>query len=189
VAASWQAGGAVQCFRENQGKEMVENKPFPINAIHVLRTAQQINVQLSAMADQKASILMGATFVIFAITVGQAHGSTPPLPLLILGAAAFLAAVCAVLAVLPATRAGRGERPVNLLFFGSFTELGEEEYLDRLMATLGNDEESYRAMALDMYQNGLVLARKKYRMLGCAYRIFLVGMTVSLIAFIAERVI
>jgi hypothetical protein len=78
VAAAWQAGGAVQCFRRSQGKEMAENKPFPVNAIHVLRTAQQINVQLSAMADQKAIILIGANYVIFAITVGQAHGSNPP---------------------------------------------------------------------------------------------------------------
>jgi hypothetical protein len=44
-------------------------------------------------------------------------------------------------------------------------------------------------MALDMYQNGRVLARKKYRMLGFAYRIFLVGMTVSLIVFAAERLV
>ena len=43
---------------------MADDKPFPANAIHVVRTAQTINVQLSAMADQKASILMGATFVI-----------------------------------------------------------------------------------------------------------------------------
>ena len=54
---------------------MPEQPPFPPNAIHVVRTAQQIHVQLSAMADQKASILMGATFVIFTITIGQAHGT------------------------------------------------------------------------------------------------------------------
>src|SRR5206468_4662885 len=90
-----------------KGEEMADDKAFPVNAIHVVRTAQQINVQLSAMADQKASILMGATFVIFTIAIGQAHGAMPPLPLLILGAAAFLAAVCAVLAIVPATNLRR----------------------------------------------------------------------------------
>jgi hypothetical protein len=168
---------------------MADDKGFPVNAIHVVRTAQQINVQLSAMADQKASILMGATFVIFTITVSQAHGATPPLPLLILGAAAFLSAVCAVLAIVPATGLKRREGRINLLFFGSFTTLEEEEFLDRLVATLRDEEQCYRAMALDMYQNGLVLARKKYRMLGYAYRIFLVGMTASVIAFVAERLV
>src|SRR3546814_10075580 len=80
-------------------------------------SAQQIHVQLSAMADTKASILMGATFVIFTITIGQAHGSAAPLPLLILGAAAFVSAVCAVLAILPSTRPPE-HGPLNLLFFG-----------------------------------------------------------------------
>jgi hypothetical protein len=173
----------------DEGEEMAERKIFPANAIHVVRTAQTINLQLSAMADQKASILMGATFVIFTITIGQAHGTTPPLPLLILGAAAFLAAVCAVLAIVPATNLRRRQGPVNLLFFGSFTSLDEDEYLDRITDLLQDEETFYRAMARDMYQNGQVLARKKYRMLGYAYRIFLLGMSASLIAFVAERLI
>jgi hypothetical protein len=78
-------------------------KVFPANAIHMVRTTQQIHVQLSAMADHKASILMGATFVIFTITIGQARAASPPIALLILGAAAFFSAVFAVLAILPAT--------------------------------------------------------------------------------------
>ena len=60
---------------------------FPPNAVHLVRTVQQSHVQLSAMADQKASILMGATFVIFTITIGQARGGEAPVALLILGGA------------------------------------------------------------------------------------------------------
>jgi hypothetical protein len=166
---------------------MAEDKPFPANSIHVIRTAQTINVQLSAMADQKASILMGATFVIFTITIGQSHGAIPPLPLLILGGAAFAAAVCAVLAIIPAVGLGRRRGRVNLLFFGSFAALEEEEFVSALIEKMRDEEDFYRLMARDMYQNGCVLARKKYRLLGYAYRIFLVGMTASLIAFVAER--
>jgi hypothetical protein len=166
---------------------MADDKPFPTNTIHVIRTAQTINVQLSAMADQKASILMGATFVVFTIAVGQSHGAMPPLPLLILGGAAFLAAVCAVLAVIPAIGWKRGAG-ANLLFFGDFANLEEADYVERMVGLLHDEEEGYRAMARDMHRNGRVLARKKYRMLGFAYRIFLLGMTASLIAFVAERV-
>jgi Family of unknown function (DUF5706) len=158
---------------------------FPPNAIHLVRTAQQIHVQLSAMADHKASILMGATFVIFTITIGQARGLEAPLPLLILGASAFFSAVFAVLAILPATHYKKGG-PINLLFFGSFTQLSEDEYLDRLMERLRGDEEIYRTMARDIFQNGQVLERKKYRLLGYAYRIFLVGLTASFIAFVIQ---
>ena len=158
---------------------------YPQNAVHLTRTAVLTQVQLSAMADQKASILMGAAFVIFTIAIGHSDGRSAPLPLLILGAAAFLSAVCAVLAILPAVRYAR-RAPLNLMFFGSFTQLGEEEYIERLVAQLGSEDTIYRTMARDIYQNGTVLAHKKYRLLGWAYRIFLVGLTASLGAFIVQ---
>ncbi len=168
-------------------EQPAEKKVFPPNAIHLVRTTQQIHVQLSAMADHKASILMGATFVIFTITIGQARQASPPIPLLILGAAAFFSAVFAVLAILPATHYRR-VGPINLLFFGSFTRLNQEEYLDAVVDQLGADETIYRTMARDIYQNGLVLERKKYRMLGYAYRIFLAGLTASFLAFLVETI-
>jgi hypothetical protein len=64
----------------------------------------------------------------------------------------------------------------------------EAAFVDSLTALMRDDEASYRAMARDLYQNGLVLARKKYRLLGWAYRIFLAGMTGALIAFVAQHV-
>jgi hypothetical protein len=154
------------------------------NAAHLVRTTQQIHVQLSQMADQKASILMGATFVIFTITIGQAHNGHATLPMLILGGFAFFSAIFAILAVLPASRV-KGAGPVNLLFFGSFTQLDEADYVDRVMDVLGADETVYRTMARDIYQNGAVLAHKKYRLLGYAYRILLTGLVSSGLAFVA----
>ena len=162
-----------------------EQRRFSSNAIHTVRTAQQIHVHLSAMADHKASILMGATFVIFTITIGQARSEYLPPALLILGGAAFFSAVFAVLAILPAThyrRLGTG----NLLFFGSFTNMPEEEFTEALLDRLTADESLYRTMLHDLYQNGVVLERKKYRLLGYAYRIFLAGLTLSFIVFIVE---
>ncbi|MDP8994474.1 MAG: DUF5706 domain-containing protein [Pseudomonadota bacterium] len=158
---------------------------YPPNAIHMMRTTQLAHFQLSAMADHKASILMGATFVIFTITVGQARGADAPLPLLILGAFAFLSAICAVLSVLPATRRRKGDR-LNLLFFGSFTELDEEHFVDAITERLASDDSIYRTMARDIYQNGCVLQHKKYRLLGWSYRVFLVGLVASAAAFVLE---
>lgn len=179
----------MQMSRERGGANVADQTHkrtgFSPNAIHLVRTAQQIHVQLSAMADHKASILMGATFVIFTITIGQARSAATPLPLLVLGAAAFFSAVFAVLAVLPATRYRKGG-PVNLLFFGSFTQIGEEEYLEQLLERLHGDEDIFRTMARDIFQNGLVLERKKYRLLGYGYRIFLVGLTLSFATFVVQ---
>ncbi|HEY1146323.1 MAG TPA: Pycsar system effector family protein [Allosphingosinicella sp.] len=169
---------------------MQDEKPvaYSPNAIHLVRTSIQTHVHLSAMADHKASILMGAAFVIFTITIGQANGKSVPLPLLILGASAIFSAVCAVLAIVPATSYSR-PGGLNLLFFGSFTQLDEADFIERLDARLRGDDTIYETMMRDFYQNGVVLARKKYRLLGYAYRIFLVGLTASFVAFIAQYVV
>lgn len=160
-------------------------KPYTANAIDMLVAVHRAHVTLSQMADQKASILMGATFVIFTITIGQAKGSGAPLPLLVLGGFAFFAAVLAVLAILPHVHTIRMARP-NLLFFGSFTQLSEEEYIDRLCEQMQSDDTIFATMARDIYQNGQVLEHKKYRLLGYAYRIFLVGLTVSFLTFATQ---
>ncbi|ABQ70243.1 Pycsar system effector family protein [Rhizorhabdus wittichii] len=154
--------------------------------IHLLRTTQQIQYQLSQMADQKANLLMGTTFVIFTVTIGQAKAGTgPAVALLILGAAAFLAALLAVMAVLPSTKAApRPEGPANLLFFGSFSQLTEEEFVAMMLKTVQTHEAVFEAFAHDIYQNGRVLARKKYRLLGYAYRVMVTGLVLSFIAFI-----
>jgi hypothetical protein len=167
----------------NAGEDEDRAPSYAPNAIHLMRTTQLAHFQLSAMADQKASILMGATFVIFTITIGQARGTTPPLPLLILGAAAFLSAICAVLSVLPAIQHPKRGK-LNVLFFGSFTRLGEEEFIEEITSRLASDETIYRTMATDIYQNGCILQKKKYRMLGWAYRIFLAGLVASAAAFV-----
>ena len=57
-----------------------------------------------------------------------------------------------------------------------------------MLARLHSDDELYRTMLHDLYQNGRVLERKKYRLLGYAYRIFLAGLTASFLVFIAEFV-
>lgn len=161
---------------------------FAPDAVHLLRTAQQIQYQLSQMADQKANMLMGATFVIFTITVGQLKaGGQAPIALMILGAAAFLSALLAVMAVLPSTKVPpRANGPANMLFFGSFTQIEEDEFVQFVLDTVTDSDAVYAAFAHDIYQNGRVLARKKYRLLGYAYRVMLGGLILSFIAFMAQ---
>jgi Family of unknown function (DUF5706) len=162
-----------------------EGEIYSPNAVHLMRTAQLAQLQLSAMADTKASILMGATFVIFTITIGHAQGGSAPLPLLVLGGAAFLSAICAILAVLPATKGKGGVGKPNILFFGTFTRMSEEAFIADLTSRLHDDRSLYETMARDIYQGGTVLQNKKYRMLALAYRIFLVGLVASCATYVA----
>ncbi|HEY0114974.1 MAG TPA: Pycsar system effector family protein [Allosphingosinicella sp.] len=160
-----------------------EPRRFPPNAVHAVRTAQQVHVALSQMADQKANMLLAATFLIFTIAIGQARNTAEPLPILILGAGAFFSAVLSIMAVMPATHFKTGGR-LNILFFGSFERLSEEEYLETMLREIQSEEGFLTIMARDLYQNGVVLARKKYRLLGYAYQIFLVGLCLSFLAFV-----
>jgi len=159
------------------------------NAYHMVRTAVQANLTLSQMADQKASILMGATFVVFTLSVGQASKGPVPHALLVLGAAALVSAMFTICALMPSVAAPKGEvgESDNLLFFGIYSKLSEAEFTARVMPLLTSDEAIWRTMLRDMHQNGLVLARKKYRLLGYAYRSFLVGLVLTVVVFVAER--
>lgn len=157
------------------------------NGIHLVRTAVLANLQLSQMADQKASILMGATFVVFTIAVSQVNDGVYVLPLLILAVFAFVSAVLAVLAALPRVKAIENVGPeANVLFFGVSSAMAEADFIDRVIDNLETDEATYRLMLRDVHQNGLVLQRKKYRYLSWAYRTFLVGLVVTLAAFLFE---
>lgn len=160
------------------------------HAIHLVRTTQQINLALSQMADAKASILMGATFVVFTIAVGQARGGTMPWSLGVLALFAFISAGCAVYAVLPSVSGPKSPGPndgqPNKLFFGYFTHVPENEWVDSVLDELHADETVFRTMLHDVYQNGQVLQRKKYRYLSYAYKVFMLGLCLTLVTFLAE---
>jgi hypothetical protein len=153
----------------------------------MLRTVQTNTLRLSQMADQKASILMGATFLVFTIAVGQAFAGRLPWSLGILAVFAFLSALCAVLAVVPRLggRLPPGTRR-NKLFFGHFHDLEEDAWTAEVLADLHSDEAVFRSMLHDIYQNGQVLQHRKYRFLGYAYRLFVTGLVLTLAAFAVE---
>ena len=161
---------------------------YPPNAVHLVRTNQQLTMQLSQMADQKASILMGATFVVFTLAIGEITSNRVTLPLLILAGFSFLATVLSVLALRPKLMKPTAvvSPKSNLVFFGAFAGIPEEEYIDRMIEILRSEEATYRVMARDLYQNGRVLQFKKYRYLSYAYTAFLVGIVATFAAFIID---
>jgi hypothetical protein len=160
---------------------------YSLQAIHLVRTAVQANLTLSQMADQKASILMGATFVVFTIAVGQASRGHVPLALLVLASFASISALLAVSAIIPRVKVKADPSSnENILFFGAFSHMSEDEFADRILRTLSSDEQIFRTMLRDLYQNGQVLQHKKYRLLRLAYIAFITGICVTMITFAME---
>ncbi len=164
-------------------KSDISNAAFSVHSIHMLRTVQNNTLMLSQMADQKASILMGATFLVFSICVSRSLTGEMPYALAVLAVFAFLSSMLAVLAVLPSVSKPVGGSAPNPLFFGHFTRMEEDEWMSGVIAQLGEDETVFRTMLHDIYQNGQVLQRRKYRFLGYAYRVFILGLVLTLTTF------
>ena len=91
----------------------------------------------------------------------------------------------AAIAVMPTIVSGpqnrSGER--NLMFFGGFADMSEAEYVEEMLDRLADQPRFLEMVARDVYQNGQVLAHKKYRLLRWAYSIFIVGLVASVAAF------
>jgi hypothetical protein len=64
--------------------------------------------------------------------------------------------------------------------------MDEEAWTQAVFERLETDEGLVRTMLRDVYQNGLVLHRRKYRYLGYAYRMFIAGLVVTLVSFVIE---
>jgi len=151
--------------------------------VYLLRTMQQHHVSLSAMADQKAGMVLAATSVMLTIIMTQLNGDASlPLTLMVLGVTALVSAIFAVMAVMPRidpkmfADSGR-----NLLFFGNFAHMKFDEFLDHIAPAINQNEELITAMLRDSYQLGLVLHRKKYRFLQISYRTLLLGLVATVV--------
>ncbi len=184
----------------DRGRNVTDNKPeivglpapcapLSVQSVHLIRTAQSNTLALSQMADGKANILIGATFVVFSLVVTQAFAAEVKWSVICLAVTAFLSAICAVLAITPPIRPKAvPEGQLNLLFFSHFSLLEEGEWTDQILEKLRTDEALYRVMLRDLYQNGKVLHRRKYRYLALAYRMFLGGLALTLAIFLIENV-
>lgn len=181
----------------DDGPEIVEKAaptlpppgPLSVHSVHLIRTAQGNTLALSQMADGKANILIGATFVVFSLVITQAFSGELKWSVMCLAVTAFLSAICAVTAITPPIRPNAvPPDQFNLLFFSHFSLMEEEQWTTEMLDKLRSDETLYRVMLRDLYQNGQVLHRRKYRYLALAYRMFLGGLALTLGVFLIENV-
>lgn len=153
---------------------------------HALRTVQQNTIHLSSMADQKASVVLGAAFVMATIIFGDITGlDTLDVPRVMLAVTAVGSGVLAALAVTPRLKAAEqvGARK-NLLFFGEVADLERDDYVARMREILHDDDAIYEAIMDDIHQASFVLLRRKYRLLQASYSMLIVGMLATLVAVI-----
>jgi hypothetical protein len=164
---------------------------------HLLRQTRQHHVQLSAMADSKANMML--TVASLVITLSLAHLNEPNLRwasltlivfcLMTVVAAAYAAMPKVPLISNPQHRPNPANPGFNLLFFGDFANLSYDEYLRTMEAVMNDPNRVYEAQVREVYTLGCFLARKKYRYVRLAYALFISGLFVSGLVFIATEMV
>ena len=160
------------------------------DVIVALRTAQQHQVQLNLLADQKANINIG--FTLFFITLSQSQLSLVEseqeffrigFVLLILSIATSL--LLALVVVLPRTGKTRIQNPeqmTNPFYFGMFSQLKQEDYVSYISEKVSDNAAAHRILTTDIYQIGTVLKRK-YRLLRFSYAFLGLATIIAVILF------
>ena len=126
------------------------------------------------MADTKASILITISSIVLTIALSRASDPQLRPALLTLAAACLISLLLAIIAVLPSF-ARRNTAQRNILFFGHFAQMTDEEYRDEMEHILSSDALVYETAVRDIHSLGVYLYKKKYRFLRFAYVALLAG--------------
>jgi uncharacterized integral membrane protein len=154
------------------------------------------HINLSAIADNKANIMISVNAILISIliTILTWRNMTEVNPKIIFPAVIFLitglaSLIFAILSARPKiTNVNKGLEDLekikqNIMFFGSFTSIALEKYEKAVEEVLNNEKLLYGNMSRDLYFLGKVLA-KKYYYLTISYTIFMVGFITSVILFL-----
>jgi hypothetical protein len=148
---------------------------------------------LSNMADQKAQICLGVSSLIvtFALTRLTGSFSWAMSALVVTMFASMIPAILAITPNLGTVTAREFDKiPLpesnNPLFFASFAQLDPNRNLEEMNYIIKDSDELYKALFLNIYNNGKVMAEKKYRLIGYSYRIFLVSMVIGIVVAVIE---
>lgn len=178
-------------------KKQKEKEERPDRSIDTMFKITLTNhIRLSEIADSKANILLSVNAIIISIALstivpkldspGNVHLIIPTFIMVFFSVVSI---IFAILSTKPKVTSGKftrkdiEEKKVNLLFFGNFFKMPYEEYQWAVNELLKDREYLHNSMIKDLYYLGLVLERK-YRLLRITYNIFMVGIIISVIAFV-----
>jgi hypothetical protein len=160
----------------------------------MFRTAYRTHLDLSSLADRKANIMISINGLMIGILVSTIYPSIAanqrlllPASVLVLGCLGSI--VYAVLAARPRVTHRKvvlsdiRANKANILFFGTFVNMSEDDFLAGMWELMNDRERTYTNMMRDLYGLGSVL-ETKYRLLRISYTIFIIGLVVGVGLFL-----
>ena len=182
--------------KREQKKKSISNKAKGysrgVDSMFKLTARNQIN--LSSIADNKSNILISLNGIIISLGLVALASKFQANPAIIIPTLIFIVfslstIILAILSTRPNISSGKFTRndiklkKVNLLFFGNFYKMGLDEYEWAIREMINDDRYLYSTMTKDQYSLGKVLA-KKYKLLRWAFNVFMLGLVISVIAFL-----
>jgi len=160
----------------------------------MFRTNYRTHLDLSALADNKANIMISINGIIISILLASIYPRILEnryllIPTAVLLVFCLLSLVYAVMAARPrvttsdATLADVKRGKANILFFGTFASMEEDEFVEGMEALIQDPSRTYESMSRDIYGLGSVLTTK-YRLLRASYTLFMVGLVAGVILFL-----
>ena len=158
------------------------------------RVTMQNQIRSISIVDQKANIIVGINTILISIIITvmsleSNYGSFEflaqldlNLPLSILLVCCFISGIMALFVVRPSPRLWQKQTP-SQLFFKDYRNFSLESFHDKIDAIMDSDESVYKTLNTDMYLFGHTVIRK-YRLLGTAYLIFLMGFVTTVLSFV-----
>ena len=159
----------------------------------MFKTSLRNHLDLSALADNKANIMLSVNALIITIIMPVAVSFIQgnlyllfPLTTLLLTCLASM--IYATLATRPIKMSGTTSQEkiqngkANLFFFGNFYKMNFDEYKANLQDSISREEALDDAIMRDLFFLGKSLGIK-YSQLRVCYTIFMIGITLSVIAF------
>lgn len=159
----------------------------------MFRVTYRVHISLSAIADNKANILLSINAIIISVIASSIFGQIEDFPTMIIPALLILAVcmstiVFAILSTRPKVNSGIFTREdilqkrTNLLFFGNFHAMPLNDYIWGIGEMMKDSSYLYGSMTKDIYFLGKVLA-KKFQLLRIAYNIFMYGLILAVFSF------
>jgi len=162
----------------------------------MFRVTLKNHIKLSDIADTKANILLSVSAIILSIALSSLFPKLDKpsnyyliYPTLIFLFITVVTMIFSILSTRPKVTSGEFtqedivKKKVNLLFFGNFHKMSLEDFQDGMQEIMKDRDYLYKSLMKDLYFLGLVL-EKKYRLLRIAYTIFMVGIVISVVAFV-----
>ena len=131
------------------------------------------HIELIRIADSKARTLLIASSIVLTLSIGEIE----QIQFLIISIFSLITAFLSVIVIVPREHS---TNRVNLMYYKSFLNVSEEEYVNLVKNTLKDKEKIIEEYARDIYSLGYRTLKKKYKYLNIAVYTFISGFILSL---------